>query len=135
MAVQQTRRFFLERDGFLTDNARVGPDLARHYWAHGNAASFEETLVALTARPLSPDALVDACNLGTDDAIAEARAAAERARKRPIAESPIELDAAIRVVHGRETVALTEDGDFERACADFASFIGRLEADADGKVA
>src|SRR5690606_2233919 len=132
MAVQQTRRFFLERDGFLTDNPRIGPDLARHYWAPGNAVPFDETLVALTGRPLSPDALVEVCNLGTDDAIAQARAAVERARKGPMPEeAPVRLDATIRVVHGRETVATTEGGDFERAAADFASFIRRLEAQSE----
>ena len=128
MAVQQTRRFFLERDGYLTDNPRVGPDLARHYWAPGNAASFDETLVALTGASLSPDALVDACNLDTDDAIAEARVAVQRARERPTAERPVRLDATIRVVHGRETIATAEDGNFEQAAADFAAFIRRLEA-------
>lgn len=127
MAVQQTRRFFLERDGFLTDNPTIGPDLARHYWAPGNASSFEETLVALTGNGLSPDALVDACNLGTDDAIGEARAAMAQAAKRSKRNDPIDLDATIRVVHGRETVATTEAGGFERAAEDFRAFIRRLE--------
>src|SRR5690606_38120022 len=89
MAVQQTRRFFLERDGYLTDNPRVGPDLAQHYWAPGNAASFDATLVALTGKPLSPDALVDVCNLETDRAVAEARAAVEGARERPASNGPV----------------------------------------------
>src|SRR5690606_15213926 len=112
MAVQQTRRFFLERDGFLTDNPRIGPDLARHYWAPGNAASFDDTLVALTGNALSPDALVDACNLGTDQAVVEARDAMKRARARPAVDEPVQLDATIRVVHGRETVASTGGGNF-----------------------
>ena len=128
MAVQQTRRFFRERDGFLTDNPKIGPDLARHYWAPGNAASFDETLESLTGRPLAPDALIDACNLGTDEAIAEARAAVDRITSVPPPEGRVDLDATIRVVHGRETVATTEAGDFEQACEDFAGFIGRLEA-------
>ncbi|MFO7287437.1 MAG: M3 family metallopeptidase [Gammaproteobacteria bacterium] len=130
MAVEQTRRYFLERDGYLTDNPRIGPDLAKHYWAPGNAARFDETLVALTGEPLSPDALVDACNLSTDDAISKARAAVRGAASRPAPSGKVELDATIRVVHGRDTVATTEGGDFERAAADFAAFIRRLEAEA-----
>jgi Zn-dependent oligopeptidase len=127
MAVHQTRRFFLERDAALTDNARIGPDLARHYWAPGNAASFEDTLLSLTGRTLAPDALVDVCNLGTDEAIAAARAAAKRISSTREPRERVELDAVIRVVHGRETVATTEGGTFEQAAADFADFIGRLE--------
>jgi len=135
MAVQQTRRYFLDRDGCLTDNARIGPDLARHYWAPGNAVPFDETLVSLTGKPLSPDALVDACNLATDDAIAEARAAVALAAKRPKPSGAVDLDATIRVVHGRETVATTEEGGFEQAAADFAAFIRRLETGAGATAA
>src|SRR5690606_5230798 len=130
MAVQQTRRFFLERDGYLTDNPRIGPDLARHYWAPGNAASFEDTLAALTGGPLPPDALVDACNLDTAQASADARGAVDRAAQAPATRGPIELDATIRVVHGRETVATTEGVSFEQACLDFGGFIRRLEREA-----
>ena len=130
MAVEQTRRHFLERDGYLTDNPRIGPDLAKHYWAPGNAVRFDDTLVTLTGKPLSPDALVDACNLSTDDAISKARAAVRGAASRPAPSGKVELDATIRVVHGRDTVATTEGGDFERAAADFAAFIRRLEAEA-----
>lgn len=131
MAVAQTREFFLERDGRLVDNARIGPDLARHYWAPGNATSFDDTLAALTGKPLEPDALVAACNLATDEAVAEARAAVRRIESAPRSEGPVELDAVIRIVHGRETVASTENGGFERACVDFERFIGRLEAEAE----
>ncbi|MBN1238412.1 MAG: peptidase M3 [Gammaproteobacteria bacterium] len=133
MAVQQTRSFFLERDGYLTDNAKIGPDLAEHYWAPGNAAPFDDTLRSLTGRPLEPDALVDACNLGTDDAIRAARAAADRAREVPPAQEPVDLEATIRVVHGRDTVATTEAGGFDAACRDFAAFIERLEQQAAGQ--
>ena len=127
MAVQQTRRFFLERDGHLTDNPHVGRDLSTHYWAPGNAVSFDDTLVSLTGRPLAPDALVDACTLDPDAAIGEARAAVERLRDVPDANPRVELDATIHVVHGRETVASTDSGGFDGACRDFEAFIERLE--------
>ncbi|HEX5418356.1 MAG TPA: M3 family metallopeptidase [Gammaproteobacteria bacterium] len=132
MAVEQTRRFFLKRDGHLVDNSAIGPDLARHYWAPGNAASFDETLESLTGRPLAPDALVDACNLGTDEAIAAAREAVKRIASLRAPAEPIELDATIRVVHGREIVATTESGSFEQASADFHRFIECLEAGSAG---
>ncbi len=127
MAVQQTRRFFLERDGHLVDNPKVGPDLSHHYWAPGNAASFDQVLESLTGRPLEPDALVDTCNLGTDEAVAQARRATERIETVPRPDGPAELDATVRVVHGRDTVATTEGGSFAQACTDFARWIERLE--------
>ena len=127
MAVYQTRRFFLERDGHLTDNPRIGPDLSRAYWAPGNAVGFDETLAALTGSALSADALVDACNEPVDAAIGRARGSVAKIATVPKVEGPVDLDATVRVVHGRETVASTDAGTFEAACADFAKWIESLE--------
>jgi hypothetical protein len=132
MAVHQTRRFFLERDGCLTDNRRVGSDLAAAYWKPGNTETFDETLVALTGRPLSADALVAICNRTPAEAFAAAALDAERVRAVPPQEGEVVLDATVRVVHGRDLVATTEDGGFEGACQAFEAWAGRLEAPSEG---
>jgi hypothetical protein len=124
MAVFQTRAHFMKRDGHLVDNPRIGPDLAEHYWKPGNAATFNETLRALTGTALSADALVDACNLTADDAIAVARAQVARLPNVPHHGGPVEMDMKLRVIHGRETVASTEGGTFEAACDAFERWIG-----------
>jgi Zn-dependent oligopeptidase len=125
MAVYQTRKFFLERDGYLTDNPKIGPDLATHYWASGNAQTFDETLIALTKRPLGADALVEAANETADEAFAAARALVERMASVPAFEGLVELDAHIRVMNGREVVASTEDGGFEGACRAFEDWVAK----------
>ncbi len=125
MAVYQTRRFFLERDGFLTDNPRIGPDLARHYWSEGNAKTFDETIASLTGSPLSADALVDAANATVEEAFDEAKESVERMKSVPRQEGAVELDATIRVMHGRELVASTDDGGFEGACEAFEDWIAK----------
>lgn len=124
MAVFQTRAHFLARDGHLVDNPRVGPDLAEHYWKPGNAVPFEDTLRSLTGKPLSADALVAACNLGVDEAIAAARAQVARLPSIPHWEGPVELDMKLRVIHGRQTIASTEGSTFEAACEAFERWIG-----------
>ncbi len=123
MAVYQTRRFFLERDGHLTDNSRIGPDLAKHYWAEGNALTFDETIASLTGSALSADALVEAANATPEETFAEARERVERMKTVPPQEGPVELDATIRVMHGREVVATAEDGGFDEACEAFEAWI------------
>ena len=128
MAVYQTRAFFLERDGHLTDNPRIGPDLARAYWAPGNAATFDETLRALTGGPLSANALVAACNRSVDEAIASARACVEEQRTRPHFDGEVRLDATVRVMHGAETICSTERGSFGQAAQEFATWVGAHEA-------
>lgn len=131
MAVQQTRAFFLERDGYLADNPKIGPDMAARYWAPGNAASFDQTLAALTGGPLGADALVAECNRAVGDAIAQARAAVDRAKTHPAAHraTPLltALDATVHVVHGREPIASTEAGGFEGLCEAFSTWVSRLE--------
>ena len=129
MAVHQTRAFFLERDGHLVDNPRIGPDLAAHYWAPGNAVPFDDTLRSLTGRPLSADALVAECLLGADEACARARRQVERLASIPPFEGVPALDATIRIVHGRETIATTEGGGFPAAAARFAAWVdGQIRA-------
>ncbi|WP_373046502.1 M3 family metallopeptidase [Vulgatibacter sp.] len=123
MAVYQTRRFFLQRDGHLVDNARIGPDLAAAYWAPGNAVSFNATLEALTGRKLEADALVEECLRSVDGALELARTQVERLAQVPVFDGPVELEAKVRVVHGRQIVADTEEGGFAAAAARFAAWV------------
>ena len=128
MAVYQTRDFFRARDGHLCDNGRVGPDVAKHYWAPGNAVSFQDTLVSLTGKKLSADALVAACDKTVDQACAEAREAIRRIEQVPRFTGKVDLDATVRVIHGRETIASTEQGGFDAAARAFAAWIAKQEA-------
>jgi hypothetical protein len=126
MAVAATRRFFRDRDGCLTDNPRIGPDLAAAYWKPGNSQRFDDTLIALTGAPLSAAALVDDCNRSPAEAFAAALADVERVKAFPPFEGTIDLDATVRVVHGHERVATTEDGGFEGACRAFEQWVAGL---------
>lgn len=125
MAVHQTRAFFLERDGHLVDNARIGPDLRENYWAPGNSRRFGDFVRGLTGKPLSADALAARVNASVEDALAAAHAAIERLGTVPEFEGAVELGAHIRVAHGRDTVA--ESGaDFEPFARAFADWIAGL---------
>jgi len=127
MASYQTRAFFTERDGGLTDNPRIGPDLAAHYWAPGNAVPFDHTVQSLTGATLSADALAAACNRTVDQTIADARTAVKRAQAHPRAERAADLDATIRVVHGREEIASTERGGIDGLCTAFEAWVDGIE--------
>lgn len=128
MAVYQTRDHFLERDGHLTDNPRIGPELTEKYWAPGNSRTFDQTVEALTGRPLSADALVAAANASVEDTIEEARRGIGEMESVPTMDEPVDLDAKIRVMHGRELVATTEGGTFESACDSFEGWIRKVTA-------
>ncbi|QFI56010.1 M3 family metallopeptidase [Aeromonas simiae] len=120
MAVEQTRAFFLARDGYLTDNPRIGPDLAAHYWAPGNGKSHDETLQSLTGEGFNPHYLAEACNRTVEQTWQEAQACMAAAAARTAPGDGVPLEAIIRVVHGEELIADNSESqaqmldDFER---------------------
>jgi len=119
IAVHQTRAFFRERDGHLVDNARIGTDLREHYWKSGNSRTFLDFVENLTGSPLSAAAISARVDRSVDQALAEARADLAREPSIQRLTGIVELNARIRVVHGREAIADTDRGGFEGACADF----------------
>ncbi|WP_429195024.1 M3 family metallopeptidase [Aeromonas veronii] len=124
MAVEQTRAYFLKRDGYLTDNPRIGPDLAAHYWGPGNGMSHDETLRSLTGEGFSAVPLAEACNLSAGEAWQQAQACMAAAQQRPAAGEGSSLDAQIRVVHGAELIADNSESE-TRMLADFEAWITR----------
>lgn len=127
MAVEQTRAYFLRRDGYLTDNPRIGPDLAAHYWGPGNGMTHDETLQSLTGEGFSAVPLAEACNRSAAEAWQQAQACMAAARQRPPAGEGAPLDAHIRVVHGAELIADNSESE-ARMLAEFEAWIRRLEA-------
>ncbi|MHC5211912.1 MAG: M3 family metallopeptidase [Planctomycetota bacterium] len=128
MAVYQTRAFLLARDGHLVDNARIGPTLREAYWAPGNSRGFGDFVRDLTGTPLSAEHLARHVNRSPDEAAAEGRVALGKLADVPMPSGPVELEATIRVMHGNQRVAGTEDGGFEK-CAD--AFAAWIDAQAD----
>jgi hypothetical protein len=123
MAVHQTREFFLARDGRLTDNARVGPTLREAYWRPGNSRGFGEFVQGLTGAPLSAGHLARHVNRSPDEAAQAGRAVLARLPRGAGAVRPVSLNATIRVMHGNESIAATEDGTFEECAEAFAAWI------------
>ncbi|MEI7070786.1 M3 family metallopeptidase [Pectobacterium versatile] len=124
MAVEQTRSYFLQRDGYLTDNPAIGPDLAQHYWLPGNSVSHDDTLLSLTGEGFNPAYLAQACNLTVDEAWQQAEEMMAKAAARPQPAADFDLSARIRVVDGNRVLADNAQGD-EKMCQDFAAFIER----------
>ena len=123
MGVEQTRSAIFARDGHMLDNRALGPRLAEHYWHPGNGRTLDEMLTGMTGGPLAAADLAERVNRSVDDAMAEAHAAMAREQDLPRFDDPVELDAAISVVHGHETVAELEPGGFDDFAERFAGWI------------
>ncbi len=129
LAVHQTRRHFRERDGHVTDNPRVGPQLRDCYWKPGNSRSFDQFVIDMTGRPLSAQDFAQRVSRSVDQAIADARASVERMASVPMPDGPIQLGGTIRIVHGRETIAESgQEASFDELAKTFSNWIGRLSS-------
>ncbi len=111
MAVHQTRRFFLRRDGHLVDNPAIGRDLAKHYWKPGNSRTFFEFIEALTGEAFSAEAIVADISRPLAEVLRQAEAAVAFEKEIPHLKGPVDLDARIRIVHGDEIIAENDKGD------------------------
>ncbi len=131
MAVDQTREHFLGRDGHIVDNPRVGRELASACWKPGNAIDFRASVRSLTGRELQAHALADSVNRPVEEELQRARERmAEVASMAP--SSHEELEACLRINHGRETLCELEGRDLASFCTDFARWALQLEEAASG---
>jgi hypothetical protein len=125
--VAQTRAFFEQRDGYLTDNPKIGPTLREKYWLPGNSITFTDYLARLTGAPFAFDALVKDVSRDADAAVADQRRRLDRAEGRPAFAGKVELDLTLRMVHGAEVIATTEKASFEEVASRYADWIRSLE--------
>ncbi|MGF1755066.1 M3 family metallopeptidase [Vibrio makurazakiensis] len=123
MAVYQTRAYFTEKFGYLTDNPEIGPLLAEHYWFKGNSVNHNGTIEVLTGEGFNAKYLADECNLSTEQAwtIEQQKIKALDSRTRS---NVAPLNAKIVVVDGSKELASNHSSNsdmcdkFERYIAD-----------------
>jgi oligoendopeptidase F len=124
MAVYQTRAYFEQRFGYLTDNPAIGPLLAEHYWARGNGVNHNATLMSLTSEPFNAKYLADECNKSVDQAWQDALNQMAGAARRVYPPAPkLDLDATIRIVHGADVIADNRVSD-AIMCEQFEQWVG-----------
>ncbi len=124
--VEQTRRYFLDTYGYITDNPAVGPRLREVYWRPGNSVSFVDFIERMSGRPFSMDDLVNDASLTVEEAIDEARNSVRKLENVPEFTGKVELDAIIKLVHGAQVIASTENSSFEEAAAEYSAWVKSL---------
>lgn len=121
MAVYQTRAYFLDKFGYLTDNPEIGPLLAKHYWHAGNQRSHNDTIVSLTGEGFNAKYLADACNLSPQQAWTQQQQKIDQLTTRQRVE-PAPLHATIKVVDGNKELASNTNSD-QQMCEQFERYI------------
>jgi hypothetical protein len=128
MNVHQVRAFFIQRDGYIVDNPKVGPTLAKGYWEHGNARDFLDLVKDVTGKELSGDAWVARLKETVEECLASEKKEYEKALAEKSDDSSCEnldLNMIVRFVDGDTLISdssTAKDG-LLGACKDFESFL------------
>jgi len=121
MAVYQTRAYFTQRFGYLTDNPEIGPLLAKHYWNAGNSVDHAGGMKSLTGEGFNAKYLADVCNLSVTAAWEEDQARINAIKDRPrTAVKP--LNANVTIVDGVKVLADNRESN-AAMCEQFEAFI------------
>lgn len=126
LALTQWRRFFYERDGYIVDNPAVGVAMKKAR-ATGASQSFEEHVLEATGQPLSPDAYIEEVTMTPEQVLERAKIRLARMETVPCDATPIDLDAHISMVHGKEVISTNEES-FEKMVEGFAAKVKELQA-------
>lgn len=125
MAAAQTRAYLTQSLGYIVDNPAVGPLLAEHYWAPGNSATLDQTLIALTGQPLNSSYLAAECNRSADEAWQLNQDVFRRSEQATPSKQGGDLDASISIVHGAQRIA-SNDESLSALYAQFEAWAARL---------
>lgn len=127
MGVHQTREFFIQKDGFISDNPEVGPTITEAYWQPGNSEPFLGLVENLTGSPLTGNAWVNELKQSVDDVLKEEKVNYDKKLAEcaeDTSSKDIDLDMRIRIVDGDNVLADTaEDGSFLATCKVFEKYV------------
>lgn len=124
MAVYQTRAYFIDKFGYLSDNPKIGPLLTKHYWNPGNSISHDASIKSLTGEGFNAKYLADICNLSVDEAWAQEVIKMEQLTQRPET-AMADLNARIKVVDGNKLLA-DNNVSLSQMCDDFEAAIEKI---------
>jgi oligoendopeptidase F len=109
LCVSQWREYFFKKYGYIVDNPKVGKELMK-IWSYGSLYPAKTLVKMATGKKLSPDAYIKSVTMSVEKKLAAARKRIQRLEKvRPYAK-PVQLNAKIRMVHGKKVIADNSKG-------------------------
>lgn len=125
LALLQWREYFYEKYGYIVDN----PDIYREMyqvWKLASAKTFKEFVVMATGKPLSADAFIRSITRSVPATLALAKKRIARLKRIPIYKKKIDLNATIKMVHGKKVIC-TNKKSFEDMAAKYKAWLKKIE--------
>lgn len=121
IALSQWREYFYKKYGYIVDNPNVGKEM-KAVWKYGSAKPFPECVKLATGKKLSPDAYLKQVTMKAPAKIKQAKERIARLDNVKMSSKPINLNATIKLVHGKRVVA-TNKKSFEDMVSTYAAWL------------
>jgi oligoendopeptidase F len=125
LAVDQWREYFYNKYGHIVDNPKVGKEMKK-VWELASSKTFAELVVLATGKKLSAAAHVKEFNRSLDKTLKLAKERIKKLGKVRMKVGQIDLDAEIRMVHGKKLIADNRKG-FEKMALTYANWFKALK--------
>jgi hypothetical protein len=122
LALAQWREYFYEKYGFIVDNPRVGKEMTS-MWKLGSSKTFPECVRIATGKKLSPVAFIKNATRSVPARLALAKKRLARMEKVKSFNRSVDLNASIRMVHGKKVIADNKKS-FEAMAGTYAKWLG-----------
>lgn len=104
LALEQWRKYFYDKYEYIVDNPEVGREMTE-VWKLASSKNFKEFVKLATGKELSPEAFLEQVTMSTENYLARARQRIERMKTVPEFNGSVNLNAHIRMLHGKEVIA------------------------------
>jgi hypothetical protein len=104
IALAQWREYFFKKYGSIVDNENVGKEMAIT-WKWGASKDFKTAVQEATGKKLSSKAIIKQLNLSPEQVIRQAKQRITALENKKVSTKPINLNAKITMVHGKEKIA------------------------------
>jgi hypothetical protein len=104
LGLSQWREYFFKKYGYIIDNPNIGKEMKKA-WKYGGSKTFPEFIKMATGKKLSAIPYIKGATRSIPTILKIAKDRIETVSKKPISTKPIELDAHISLVNGKEVIA------------------------------
>lgn len=104
LALTQWRKYFFDKYGYIVDNKNVGKEMAK-VWKLGASKTFTELVKIATGKKITATAYLQGATASKTKLFSTAKKRIDRLSKVKEYTGPVNLNASIKMVHGKEVVA------------------------------
>lgn len=124
LALTQWREYFYKKYGYIVDNPNIGVEMAE-VWKLGATKTFPEFVKIATGKSLSAKAFIKDAAMSKASIFKRAKERIERLKNVSEQKGPIKLNANIKLVHGKETIA-TNKTSFESMAKKYSAWLKKF---------